>query len=369
MEDAKDDLGSLTWGQAEQRAAQGDVDYLRKLATRLADRHAAAVEQVRDYEYQLAHVVRVLALTPGQSSLVQLLQLLDEKRPVGSGVQSQFVASLLAEHQRVADLAATVFNRRKRDRLDDLRSCLLHELVLRGVDVEASWPLRFWSLARPGGRPLNWLPAHRSGLETHVRFPSRKLRSSAGGVSTGLPTEGRVDPPTPRTTEPSALRDIATLGVHETIVAAVEAGGWGDCGAWVFTLDEAITIDRVPALLPTLPMSCVEGLGPSDRFEVATRPVEEIWGLLFETASMGGMYSSGAQGAYGRLWAWKSIAGLSGSPMDASMDEVERRARKCTWFHFEADAEWFHNEIYDYGIAALSPDRRRIAVLAATDTD
>ncbi|WP_254707406.1 DUF6183 family protein, partial [Streptomyces lunaelactis] len=32
--------------------------------------------------------------------------------------------------------------------------------------------------------------------------------------------------------------------------------------------------------------------------------------------------------------------------------------------------EWFHNDIdADYGIATLSPDRRRIAVLAATDTD
>lgn len=29
----------------------------------------------------------------------------------------------------------------------------------------------------------------------------------------------------------------------------------------------------------------------------------------------------------------------------------------------------FQNETYDNGIAALSPDRRRIAVLAATDTD
>ncbi|MFF7646889.1 DUF6183 family protein [Streptomyces canus] len=34
-----------------------------------------------------------------------------------------------------------------------------------------------------------------------------------------------------------------------------------------------------------------------------------------------------------------------------------------------ATPDWFHKEIHDYGIAALSPDRRRIAVLAATDTD
>jgi hypothetical protein len=37
--------------------------------------------------------------------------------------------------------------------------------------------------------------------------------------------------------------------------------------------------------------------------------------------------------------------------------------------HFEADTDWFHNEIHDYGIAALAPGRRRVAVPAATDTD
>lgn len=155
-----------------------------------------------------------------------------------------------------------------------------------------------------------------------------------------------------------------------SIVAAVQAGEWGDCDAWVFMPDEAIEPERVPALLPTLPMSCVDGLAPTDRFEIAVRPVDEIWRLLFATASMGGMYGSGVHGAYGRLWAWRSMAALSGAPEDASAEEVERHARQSTWFHFEADTDWFHGDIdSDYGIAALSPDCRQIAVLAATDTD
>jgi uncharacterized protein DUF6183 len=372
VEDAKDDLGRLVWGQAEQRAAQGDASYVRELGSQLADRHAAAVEQVRKYERQLAHVVRLLALTTGRDSLVQLLQLLDKNSPstAGSELLPRFVASLLAEHQQVTDLAATVFDRRERDRLDELRACLFHELVLRGVDIDKFPPLRSWPLVRPGRHALAWLPVHRRDLEADVGFPRRSIRGSARGVANGLPAEGRMDPPTPRTSERSALRDIATTDVHETIVAAVQAGGWGDCGAWVFLLDEAIAPDRVPALLPTLPMPCVDGLGPTDRFEIAIRPVDEIWRLLFATASMGGMYSSGVQGAYGRLWAWRSMAGLSGAPAGASAEEVERHARQNTWFHFAADADWFHNDIdADYGIAALSPDRRRIAVLAATDTD
>ena len=372
MEEAEENLAPLVWGEAERRAAQGDASFVRGLGSQLADRHAAALEQARDHERQLAHVVRVLALTPGRESLTQLLGLLEDKPHAGTrpDLRAPFVASLLAEHRPVPDLIATVFDRHEWKRLDDLRACLFHELLLRGVDTDARGPLRDWTLVRPGWHPLAWLPTHRRDFEAGVGFPSRSLRGSARGVSSQLPTTGRQDPPTPRPSEPSALQDVATVDVYETIVAAPQAGEWGACGAWVFRLDEAVTPDRVPALLPTLPMACLDGLGPTDRFEIAVRPMEEVWRLLFATASMGGIWSSGVHGAFGRLWAWRSLAGLSGAPAHASPPEVEERARQSTWFHFEADAEWFHNDIgSDYGIAALSPDRRRIAVLAATDTD
>ncbi|MFE5022556.1 DUF6183 family protein [Streptomyces sp. NPDC056656] len=364
-----DDVGPLDWDQVEQRAARGDTSYLRELAARLAERREAAAEQAREYGRHLAHVVRVLALTPGRDSLTQLLLLLDEKQ-ASTGLHPRFVASLLAEHQEPADLAATVFDRPRADRLDELRGCLFHELVLRGVDIDDFRPLRTWTIVRPGWSALAWLPDRLRDMETAVDFPSRSLRGSAGGGGSGLPTEGRMDPPTPRVTTRSALQDVATTDVYESIVAAPEAGEWGDHGAWVFRLDEAIAPEQVPALLPTLPMPCVDGLGPTGRFEIAIRPVDEIWRLLFATASMGGMYSTGVDGAYGRLWTWRSLAGLSGTAADASADEVERHASQSTWFHFEADAEWFHNDLCaDYGIATLSPDRRRLAVLAATDTD
>lgn len=366
------DLDALTWSQAEQRARQGDATSMRELGEKLAAQHTEAARQVREYERQLAHVVRVLALTPGRDSLGHLLHLLDETRPsTGRRPVLPFVASLLAEHHPVADLAATVFERRALDHLEELRDCLFHELVLRGVDADAFEALRAWTIVRPGWHALAWLPVRRRGIEAVADFPRRSVNGSSFGVPSQLPVEGhRVDPPTPRTSERSALRDMATRDVHESIVAAVRAGEWGNHGAWVFLLDEPVAPERVPALLPTLPMPCVDGLGPEDRFEVVIRPPDEIWRLLFATASMGGMFDSGVHGGYGRLWAWRSIAGLCGAPVGASAEEVEDRARQCTWFHFEADTEWFHGDIdSDYGIAALSPDRRRIAVLAATDTD
>lgn len=59
---------------------------------------------------------------------------------------------------------------------------------------------------------------------------------------------------------------------------------------------------------------------------------------------------------------------LSAAPRKASAAEVEDQTRACTWYGFEADTEWFRKDLDDYGIVALSPDGRRIAVLAATDT-
>ncbi|MEV7024283.1 DUF6183 family protein, partial [Kitasatospora sp. NPDC093558] len=72
-------------------------------------------------------------------------------------------------------------------------------------------------------------------------------------------------------------------------------------------------------------------------------------------------------GAYGRLAAWRSLAALAGAPQDATPAEVERRAAACVWYGFQAWTEWFNCDSWDFGFLTLSPDRTRLAVLAATD--
>ncbi|MEU9717457.1 DUF6183 family protein [Streptomyces sp. NPDC047976] len=346
-------------GEPERRAAQGDVAYLRELGARLADGYEDATRRARTYQEQLARVVRVLALTPGRESLAELMRLVDGKRLPS---YPRELASLLAEHQRPADLAAAVFRRPGSWTPYELEACLFHELLLRGVDVRDFPP-------PPSSHTLSWLPVRRRDFEAGARFPVRSLDGGTGGSATAMPTEGRVDPPVPRTTERSALRNAVTVEEHEAILSAPHSGDWGDCGAWVFPLDEALAPERVPALLPALPMPCTD-VGATARFEVALRPLDDVWQLLFASASMGGVHAGGVGGAWGRMWAWRSMAALSGAPAGADAEEVERRARETTWFRFEADSGWFCNEVAaDFGIAALSPDRRRLAVLAATDTD
>ncbi|WP_425341941.1 DUF6183 family protein [Amycolatopsis coloradensis] len=67
--------------------------------------------------------------------------------------------------------------------------------------------------------------------------------------------------------------------------------------------------------------------------------------------------------------AWQSLAGLTSTPNGASFREVEARVGECIWHVFNADTQWFYRMAWDIGVAGVAPDHRRLAVLAATDTD
>ncbi|MFD3698843.1 DUF6183 family protein [Streptomyces sp. NPDC058646] len=354
--------------EALRHAFAGDIAYLRRVGSQLTTRYATAARAAQVHGSDLSYLHRLLATTPGRDSVELLLQLLSEQEAAVGATELQLplMATMLAQHQPAAILVQTAFaDIPEGDRLGELRTCLFHELLLRGVDPDE------YPALRPPSRlhTLAWLPDRRRGLETAPDFTSHSANGSAGGVKTGLPAHGRLDPPTPRSDAASSMRNSVSVDEHNLIVAAVE-GNWSYAEAWVFRPDQPIAPDRVPALLPALPMDCVAGLGPSGRYEIASRPTGDIWSLLFATASIGGFYGRGRYGAWGRLQAWRSLAGLCGAPMGASAAEVELRAEQSTWFHFESDAEWFHHDGgSNYGIAALSPDGRRLAVLAATDTD
>jgi hypothetical protein len=74
-------------------------------------------------------------------------------------------------------------------------------------------------------------------------------------------------------------------------------------------------------------------------------------------------------GAYGRLAAWKSLASLVGVAETASFDEVCDAVSQSDWCSIESTAKWFYNVAWDFGIVCVRPDKRHIAVLAASDED
>ncbi|MFJ7266343.1 DUF6183 family protein [Streptomyces sp. NPDC099050] len=358
----------ISQDEALQHALAGDLAHLRTLGSDLSTRYAAASRAARIHGTGLAYLRRLLTTTPGRDSVELLLRLLGEQEAAAGSMAAELplMATMLAQHQSAEVLARTVFAGTAEDHwLRELRRCLFHELLLRGADPDV-----FPALS-PGSEtyhPLAWLPDRRRPLETEPDFTRHTVNGSSSGVKSGLPGHGRLDPPTPRPPGASPLRNSVTVDEHDLIVTAAE-DNWGYAEAWVFRADRPIAPAQVPALLPTLPMECVADLGPAAGYEIAARPVGDIWSLLFATASMGGFYNSGRYGAWGRLQAWRSLAGLCGLPFDASAGEVERLAEQYTWFHFRADSAFFHHDGDDYGIAALSPDGLRLAILAATDTD
>jgi hypothetical protein len=143
----------------------------------------------------------------------------------------------------------------------------------------------------------------------------------------------------------------------------------GRIEARVFHLAEPLDAESVPSTLLALGLACLHGTGKKTSLSVAACPPAQAWRVLFAAASTGGAYNSGSHGAYGRLAAWQSLAALAGCPEGASAAEVEAQVTACAWHGFDAGTKWFEQVAWDIGLAVLSPDGRRLAVLAATDTD
>ncbi|MFJ8826420.1 DUF6183 family protein [Streptomyces sp. NPDC102467] len=361
-------------GDIEAWARDGDAGRVAALVGELAGQRDALDARLQDLDRRLAQALRVLALTPGRDFLDRLLLLAPRVRRA----EPRLLASLVAEAHSLDDALYVIAEGGGDRRNDELRFCLFQELLLRGADPDevrrAAGPYFV-----PAWQGLAWLPDRLSDIERIEEksrasmFPSRSYNGGSHPVcSPSLAAPVPVDAAARRTGAGLRLVESASEAPLEAIAGPPTSGGWGACEAGVFrpeALEVRIEPEELPGALAALPMDCLAGLGEQARFEVGPSSAREVWQILYATASCGGMYHRGAHGAYGRLAAWWSLRALAGAAATATAAEVETAARACTWYRFEADTEWFHNEMSDYGIAALTPDGRRLAVLAATDTD
>ncbi|MFC4061579.1 DUF6183 family protein [Planomonospora corallina] len=355
---------------AGRRLAEGDAAFLADLGIALSGRYASGTG-IWQYRVVFDHLLRLLATTPGRGNVEQALRLVS-----GAGSPhrkpARYAASILASGQTPEDLAVVFAGRSSvAGAGEELRACLVHELVLRGVDVTRAPGVSGWATSPHWSRhPLGWLPLSVSAVEEDPDLPGYGAGGSSYSIPYG-PSPGRgagpgsavpVPPFAETTTEPVA-------GVVSAAVVNWAEESNGRFEARTFELAESLETGAVPAALMALGLECLDGSGRRSGFSVWSCPPSEAWRALFAAASTGGAYNSGCHGAYGRLAAWRSLAGLSGSPEGASAAEVERRVRACAWFGFEAATPWFYQVAWDIGLAALAPDGRHLAVLAATDTD
>ncbi|MFE6749409.1 DUF6183 family protein [Kitasatospora purpeofusca] len=377
---------------ARRRLRRDGAAFVAGLGIWLAPRHrsmpagsdaAAAFDDLFDY------LVRLLAVTRGPGHVEELLRLLAAARP-DDPEHDRYVASLLASCQRPADLAPVYGEGTAAS--EELRACLLHELVLRGVPVAEAPGIAAWATS-PHWRdhPLAALPPVPTEPERDPDLPAYSVDGSSCGFPYPDP-EDRYPAPRPLAA-PVAAVETTTAATARAMASAVanwaehpeEPEGRVEARTFAFAeplgsdvstdVSTDVLPDALPGVLVALGLDCLTDLGelpePGRKTAFGVVPVEaaEVWRFLFAASSTGGAYDSACYAAYGRLHAWTSLAALAGAPPDAPASEVEARVRACAWYRFGADTPWFHRVVWDLGVLALSPDRRRLAVLAATTTD
>ncbi|WP_121745067.1 DUF6183 family protein [Streptomyces sp. E2N166] len=367
------DLKSVTqvWDMAERRLDQGDAAFVADLGIALADRYGSSAAQVWQYRSVFDRLLRLLTTTAGREHVEQALRLVSAASPSNRKLV-RYAASLFAEGQTAKDLAIPFVGGSSRAAAsEELRACLVHELVLRGVTIAESSAIEAWATSSHWRHhPLAWLPLELSVIEEAPPLPSY----SVGGASYSMPYGPQDGPgvalgsvtPLPQVTETTTaeFREAATAAVANW---AEESNGRSEAGTYELT--EPVEAEILPGLMAALGLECLSGVGPLKRFALSACRPEHAWRMLFAAASTGGAYNNGVYGAYGRLAAWRSLTALSGASTTAPVGEVERSIQECDWYSFGAATRWFECVAWDIGLVSVVPGARRIAVLAATDTD
>ncbi|MEU6439831.1 DUF6183 family protein [Streptomyces sp. NPDC047046] len=353
-------------GMAEAALAAGEARFLGDLGVALA-RSGVDAWQHRNV---FGRLLRLLCLTPRREHVEEAVRLVAATNGA-TPPYPRLAAALLAEGQSPADLGAVFAGGARAHAPEELRACLVHELVLRGTLPGEVPGLDRWARS-PHWRhhPLRRLPLELLTVEKRPALASNSSRGSSRSLpdprpgASLAPARSGSRPPlaTERTTE--AFRADAGAAVHNW---CAESNGKYESGHW--ELSAPVAEAAVPLLLRGLGLGSLATAKPR-RPLALTRPApEQVWAVLFAAAAHGGAYSGGEYGAYGRLAAWRSFAALAGAPEDAEPAHVEEIAYGCAWYGFAGVTKWFRMVAWDVGFAAVSPDGRELAVLAATDTD
>lgn len=337
--------------RVKRAAADGRSAELYELGLRLAAHSVDAWQ----FDHMLDFLRRELATTPAGDNAATAVKLLYATNTDPRTLRS--MAAWLAAAQPLEALLPLLVVEEEDGAAAELSACLTHELVIRhpriGEADEARERARRMAAA---GHPLAALPLHLLEIEQDLLLD---------GVAPPFgPSSDRT--PRRRTAAPRA-EEVTTPADAELIASAV--ANWanesnGCFEARVFDLPEPATPDA--ELLDALGLQALEGDGEISVRQAAPATVMRV---LFAAASTGGAYGGGRGGAYGRLLAWRSLAGLTGAAAADEVDRVAVRADECTWVLFDAGTQWFFEVAWDLGVATLRPGGRTVAVLAATDTD
>lgn len=292
-----------------------------------------------------------------------------------------YVAAMAASHTREELLPIMAYAADDPDTPLEPLALLLYEAAFRGkTSGHEPAVRRAHDLVKRSGHALAWLPLGLTELERELS-PRLFSRDGGGGYGSPFGPKRRAGKAECRAIREEAHGRAPTIAICPAIHTADElerleaaTRNWkmlsnGEVESAIFDLEGVFQPEHVTAeLLLSLGLSCLHGANAG---QVLLRPMPPSVALsfLYAAAANGGAYNEGDQSAYGRLEAWRTLGVLTGLSGEADAIDVQQAAESCSWRYFEAPTPWFRQVAWDFGIAALRPDGRTLAVLAATDTD
>jgi hypothetical protein len=355
------------WDLADERMATGNEQFVADFAIMVRQRYGAVMPPAWQYGNVYQRLLRLLCTTAGPAAIEQAARVatsfdLSQRREA---------AQLLAGHQAAQDLTVLFSSRFPATaEVEELRALVVHELGLRGVDVSDLTPVAEWATSpERTHHPSTWLPQALAAMARGQLLPRlypdldsyyapHLIRNETVVIRT---TDARVPEARETTT-------AATAAAMSTAVAHWVSGSNGQCEARTFELAEELADEALADTLVSLQLHCVGTTTAADLRLVESSP-GRAWHELLDAAVGGGAYTQGDGDVQGRLSAWLAVAALAGTSMRADVTDVERIARRCSWYSFNPSVGWFDRSGWDIAIVTLTPDRRRLAVLAATDAD
>lgn len=353
----------------DEHARHGDRETLKEIFSDL--NNADARGHIPDWTVKtiLERIVEALALTNGYDNSVTALQLAadasaqDNTRSIR--LRPPAVASKI-----VAAQPQEVINKLLLDsKTLEASALLLHEAVVRRKILPESITGReIQDRLANVSHPLAMLPLALLDLEEDMCLPSYGIGSMGVSIPFGAMAEKTA------TNHDAGLRKReiteTTRPERANLISAAVTNWKEESNGQVEARTFRAELSGAEPLATIVTQFGLECLGGANGIRVRTDgEAKDAFTILFSAASNGGAYNSGNFSAYGRLFAWLSLAGLVGVSADASVHDIATVARSCKWCIFDASSEWYYQVAWDIGIACFNPAHHEVAVLAATDTD
>ncbi|WP_438870823.1 DUF6183 family protein [Paractinoplanes ovalisporus] len=361
------DNTSGIWALADTRIAAGDPTFVADLAIRLRQQYGTAISPPWQYASVDNRLLRLLCMTQQAAAIEQTVRVV----MAGDLPQRRQAAQLLAYHQSPKQLAVLFTDRwPASEEVEQLRSLVLHELILRSIKVEDIPDIAEWATSpHRSHQVLDRLSYTLTAVEGRPALPRFQLDSTSYPVFSGKPSAPAIarviGARVPGSTETTTTETAAAIG---TAVASWVSWSNGQCEARTFELTSELADGALADTLTSLGLQCLGTTAAADLHIYRSSP-GQVWQALFDAAANGGAYTAGEGGAQGRLSAWLSLAGLTGCSAQTDIAEVEYQAGSRSWYTLDPTTRWFDQTGWDIAVIAVSPDRRHLRVLAATDAD